>query len=586
MRSDAVKPVRQLFRYLKPHRGAIVLTWAMSSVVLGLQAFSAWIGAGFIERLLRGETGGPGVMEGVGEIALRMNWIVGRVLDRGTPFRSLVVALVLLVATGALTVCLRVGKIALFARIIHTTLHRIRCDVFDHLTRLELSFSRRNRPGEVTSLLIRDVEALKGAIFDLSDRIFVQPLRLLMAVALLWSLSPRLMIVFALSLAVCGLVAHVAGGVIERLARRSMERVAQVQGFLTEYLTTVLLARSLGRETRERRRFYELCGGLAQADRKLMVTNSLAPQLLSALFMTAGAVILLFGGHMVMVAHTLEPGALLRFVLCLPIATYPVESLALLYVSCRQSMASARRVFGLFDEAPAAEDRPDAVEPPAKFESIAFRDVAYRPDGHPVLEGVSFRIRRGDRILLAGPSGAGKTTVLHLVAAILRPSAGRVEVDGADLAGFRGESWRRMIGIVPQEPLLMNGTIRENLKFACEGAGDDRLAALLLSVKFEPGAEGCRLALDRAVGNRGEFLSGGERQRLAIARALLADPALMLLDEPVAHLDEENRRRVRETIAALPRGVTILFTGHDRALHDLADHVVALEGGRLTSPAP
>ena len=88
MRSDAVKPVRQLFRYLKPHRGAIVLTWAMSSVVLGLQAFSAWIGAGFIERLLRGETGGPGVMEGVGEIALRMNWIVGRVLDRGTPFRS------------------------------------------------------------------------------------------------------------------------------------------------------------------------------------------------------------------------------------------------------------------------------------------------------------------------------------------------------------------------------------------------------------------------------------------------------------------------------------------------------------------
>ncbi len=581
-----MKQVRQLLRYLRPHRRTIALTWAMSIVVLGLQALSAWIGAGFIERLLRGEAGGAGIMAGVGALAQRMNEIVGRMLDRGSPFRSLVAAVALLVATGALTVLLRVGKTALFARIMQSVLHRIRCDVFDHLTRLDLSFSRRNRPGEVSSLLLRDVEALKMAIFDLCDRIFMQPLRLAMAVALLWSLSPRLMIVFSISLAVCGLVAHLAGGLIERQAKRSMERVARVQGFLTEYLTTVLLARSLGRETRERRRFDELCGGLAQADRELMVTNSLAPQLLSGLFVAAGAVILLFGGHMVMVSRTLEPGALLRFVLCLPIATYPVEALALLYVSCRQSMASARRVFGLFAETPAAEDCLDAIEPPRSFEFLAFREVSFRPDGHPVLEGISFEVRRGDRILLAGPSGSGKTTLLHLLAAILRPTAGRVEVDGTDLARFRGESWRRKIGIVPQEPLLMNDTIRENLKFACEGAGDERLVESLLSVKFERDETSCRLALDRAVGNRGEFLSGGERQRLAIARALLGDPALLLLDEPVAHLDEENRRRVRETIAALPRGVTILFTGHDRALHDLADHVVALENGRLASRPP
>ena len=126
---------------------------------------------------------------------------------------------------------------------------------------------------------------------------------------------------------------------------------------------------------------------------------------------------------------------------------------------------------------------------------------------------------------------------------------------------------------------MMNGTVRENLLFACEGASEARMVAVLMRVKLEPDEASCRLALDRPVGNRGELLSGGERQRLAIARALLSEPSLLLLDEPVAHLDAVNCLRVKETIAALPRDVTILFTSHDRSLHELADDLVELDAG-------
>lgn len=569
----------KLLTYLKPHRTVIVATWLMSVALLGLQALTTWIGADFIERFLRGGAGPHGALAGVGDIALGLNRVTDAVLTRSTPFRSLAVALLILVGTGVLTMVLRVWKMAIFARITQTVLQTVRVEVFNHLTRLDLTFSKRTRPGELASLMIRDVDALRQAIIDLCDRIFMQPLRLVMTVAILWSLSPRLTLVFAASLLVCGVAAHFAGQRVHQLSRYSMERVARLQGFLTEYLTTVLLARSLGRETVERQRFSDLCGQLAQADRELTVTDSLAPQLVNNLFMAAGAVILLFGGYLVLVAGSMDSGALLRFVLCLPLATYPVESLALLYVSSRRATASAVRVFAIFAEPPAAADRANAIEPPAAFSEIRFEQVDFRPGGRPVLTGLSFTVRAGQRVLFSGPSGIGKTTVLHLIAGVIRPDAGRVTVDGQALADFRGESWRRQIGVVPQEPLMMNGTVRENLLFACEGADEARMIAVLLRVKFEDDAENCRLALDRPVGNRGDLLAGGERQRLAIARALLSEPSLLLLDEPVAHLDAVNSLRVKQTIAALPPSVTILFTSHDRALYELADIVVALDGG-------
>lgn len=571
---------RKLLTYLKPHRAAMVGTWLMSIGVLGLQAVTLWIGAGFIERLLRGGTGAPAILSGVGEIASGLNRLADAVLTRATPFRSLGTALMILVGTGILTMALRVWKMAVFARITQAVLRTVRVDVFDHLTRLDLTFSKRARPGEISSLMINDVDALREAILNVCDRIFMQPLRLILAVAMLVSLSPSLTAVFAGALLVCGGAAHLAGQRVHDLSRRSMERVARLQGFLTEYLTTVLLARALGRETLERKRFDELCGQLAEADAELTVTDSLAPQLVNNLFMIAGAVIVLAGGYRVLVTGTMDSGVLLRFILCLPLATYPVESLALLYVSSRRAVASAGRVFALLNEAPAAADSADAVEPPSAFDALRFEGVGFCPAGRTVLADLSFEIRAGQRVLISGPSGIGKTTVLHLVSGVIRPGSGRVVVDGRDLAGFRGESWRRKIGIVPQESVMMNGTVRENLLFACPGAAEERLVEVLCRARFESDEARCRLALDRPVGNRGDLLAGGERQRLAIARALLNAPVLLLMDEPVAHLDVVNRMRVKETIAALPRNVTVLFTSHDGTLHDLADQTIDLAAAR------
>jgi ATP-binding cassette, subfamily B, bacterial len=577
-------PYWRLFSYLRPYGRFIALTWIISLCVLALQALTAWIGAGFIERILQGRSGSPGLLAGAGNIALSLSRAADALLTRSSPFRSLATALAILVGTGVLTMCLRVWKIALFARINQSILHRIRVEMFDHLIRLDLAFSRQRRPGEISSLFTRDVDGLRGAVVDICDRLFMQPLRLLMALLMLWSLSPGMALVFMASLIVCGLAAPLAGRRIHRLSQLLMGRIASLQGFLTEYLTTVILARALGRETVERKRFDDLCDQLAAADIEISIAEGFAPQLINNLFMAAGALILLFGSFKVLVSHTMDSGVLLRFALCLPLAAYPVESLALLYVSSRRATASAGRVFALLNEPPAAADRPGALRPPAAFSRIEFKAVGFQPGSRQVLQGVSFQILAGQRLLISGPSGAGKTSVLNLLAGVIRPDSGSVTVDGLDLANLQGEAWRQKIGVVPQEPLMMNGTIRENLRFASEFATEDQMIRVLKQALFEPDTERCYLALDRQVGNRGELLSGGERQRLAIARALLKDPILLLMDEPVAHLDAANRLRVRETVLALPRSVTIVFASHDSTLHGLADIEVALRNGRCVPP--
>jgi ABC-type multidrug transport system fused ATPase/permease subunit len=257
--------------------------------------------------------------------------------------------------------------------------------------------------------------------------------------------------------------------------------------------------------------------------------------------------------------------------------------MATLYLSVRTSLANARRVFGLLDERPSFLDAPDAVAAGPLQRAIELRDVSYTPEGRAVLEHVDLVIPKGGRIVIHGPSGAGKTTLLHLIAGLERASAGRVLIDGTDLARLKGESWRRRLGVVPQDPVLLNGSVRSNLLFARPDADEERLIAVLREALLWQEPRLRQRGLDTAVGNRGELLSGGERQRLAIARALLADPELLLLDEPTSMLDTAGRGKIVETIESVSQDRTLVVATHDTGLRRIATHLYEMAEGRLSA---
>ncbi len=571
----------RILKYLKPYKATILLTWLISLLVLFLQGISVWIGAEFLERLLTG-TSGHGSPSGA--LAEMMSRIADSVLRQSTPFQSLMAAVAVLLGAAILTTGFRVSKTFLFARINQAILVRIRSELFENMTRLDLSFSRTYRPGALASIFIRDTEQLERAIIDAADRVFMQPLRLVMAAALMASLSVPLTLITFFFLVISSLTVHLAGDKIERLTHVILEKAAHLQGVLTEYLSAVIVARSLGREDHEKNRFVEACSGLAVAAIKQNVLRSLVPQMVNNLFVLSGGMLIMIGGYMVLVTQTISGGTLIKLVLLLPVATYPIEALATLYLSIRSSLASAKRVFGLMDSTTSMDQhtrRQKAARPLEK--EIVFANVSFGVNGHAILKDISICFPRGSRTVILGPSGAGKTSILSLLAKLTIASQGIVSVDGFDLRDIDGATWRKQLGIVAQEPVLLNDSIRANLQYANPRADDTILRrALQDSLLWDD--KGCVFSegLETQVGNRGEMISGGERQRLTIARAILNNPDIILMDEPTAMIDVDSKVKIRDTIHTVSKDRTLVLVTHDPMLGEIADRQFRIESGRIS----
>ena len=575
-----MKTYIRLLSYLYPYKGRIFITCILSLFILALQGISVWVGAGFIEKLLTGEEFYP-IAANSGKLATVMDGLVLKILQRSTPFKSLISGVFVLGGAAFLTALFRSLKIYLFVKAIESILADIRTKMFSCITRLDLSFSKKYKPGEITSLIVKDVDQLRTAFFDVADRIFMQPLRLIMAFFLMLSLSTSLALLIFFFLIVSSMLIHLVGDRIETLVKKAMEKVAHLQGHLTEYLSTVILARSLGREEHEKDSFLQSCLSLAKTNVEYSLVRSVAPQLVNILFVLSGGVILLIGGHNVLVSKTIPGTVLIKMALLLPVATYPIKSLASLYLSLRVSMASAQRIFPLLDTPITFQDLPNASEPKPFKNCIKLENVTYIIDNRKILNDISMTIPRGSKIVIYGPSGAGKTSVLSVIAGFILPNEGAILIDEYNLRNLKGASWRRQLGIITQEPVLLNDTVRENLLYACPNATEEKLICALNEVHLWGENRVFSKGLDTVIGNRGEMLSGGERQRLTIARALLNDPEILLMDEPTSMLDDENKKKIIDAICSVAKGRTLIIATHDSVLRELSDIKFELKAGKL-----
>jgi len=402
-----------------------------------------------------------------------------------------------------------------------------------------------------------------------------------MAATLMLSLSVELTMWAFSFLIISSLVIHFAGNRIECLTCDLMERTAKIQGHITEYLSTVILARSLGREKYERKRFTEACNLIATKTIKLDIVRSLAPQLINNLYVLSGGILLLVGGYKVLVSQTITGGLLVKMVLLLPVATYPIESLASLYLSVRGSIASAKRVFGLLDQDCFCEDSLDATQPQPFKQRIDLNNVSYCVNEIKIIENLSMTIPRGSKTVIFGPSGAGKTTILGLISGLIRPTSGSILIDSIDLKQIKGLDWRRKLGVIIQEPIFLNGSVKENLHYACPDANDEKLITVLKEVLLWEDKCVFPNGLQTQVGNRGEFLSGGERQRLNIARSLLNNPEILLMDEPTAMLDIVKKSKIRDTILSVARNRTLILVTHDPYLREIVDQEIQIKSGKI-----
>jgi ABC-type multidrug transport system fused ATPase/permease subunit len=496
---------------------------------------------------------------------------------RDLEFLGWIVAVFL--AAGVLNWAATVGQTYLTSWVGERVLTDLRQRLFAHLQRLSLGYYERNRAGAVISRLTNDVEALDRLVTEGVTSLFQNTLTLGGSAVILFFLDWRLALA---TLAVFPLMS-VATAIFRRRSSRAYRRVRERLGLVTatlaEDIAGIRVVQAFNREDASARRFREVNDDYRGANQETVVLNGLYFPFVDFLSSAASAVVLGFGGYLVF-DGSMTVGTLFAFIGYLSNFFDPVQQLSQLYNTFLAAVAALDKIIDVMDEEPEVRDRDGAGELPQIEGRVAFERVRFGYGSGPeVLHGIDLDVPPGTTVALVGHTGAGKSTIAKLLARFYDPREGRITIDGHDLREVTQESLRRQLGIVPQEGFLFAGTVRENISFGRPEATSEEVAAAARAVGAHEFILQLESGYETEVGERGSRLSLGQRQLVAFARALLADPRILVLDEATSSVDIGTERRIERALRTLLAGRTAFIIAHRLSTIRNADLIVVLEEG-------
>jgi ATP-binding cassette subfamily B protein len=512
--------------------------------------------------------------------------LVQYALDHGIigahDFHVVVVCVVLYLLSIVLAVGSGSGRIMWAGRLGERILYRLRVAVFTHLQRLGLDFYTQEAAGVVMTRMTSDVEALQMLFQEGFVSLLIQLLTLLFVTGMLFSMNAQLALIVTVGV-VPVLFAltwwfRVASDKGYMLAR---DRVAALLGNLQENLAGMRVVTAYNRQRRNYDRHRELVGEYNDANMYTAKVASTYGPGTESVGVFAQAVLLFFGGRMVL-RHQLSVGELTAFVLYLSSFFQPIAQLVQLYNSYQQGRTAMVKLRELFAVEPTVVERPDAVDLPPIRGEIEVRGVTfgYLP-GEPVLVGADLHFAPGETIAFVGPTGAGKSTIAKLLARFYDPQEGVVLVDGHDVRDVTLGSLRSQLGIVPQEGFLFAGTIRDNIRFGRPGATDEEIMGACRAIGVDDFIARLPQGLETPTHERGVTMSSGERQLVALARALMADPRVLILDEATSNLDLATEAMIERALDVLLGGRTAILIAHRLNTAKRADRIVVVDHGGI-----
>jgi subfamily B ATP-binding cassette protein MsbA len=577
-RQPGASGLPRLLGCLAPYRVPFAAGAAAAVLAAALDGFTLTLLLPLLRLLFAPGAGLPDAPTLAEHALHRLVGALGDTGERGAALRN-VVALVL-VAVAAKNAALYASDY--LGGVVRERVTRdLRTALQARLHQLGLGFFHRTRGGELVARAVADAEQATGVATGELVAALRHAILAVVYLSILLALSwPLALLTLAIAPVVLLVLRPVIRGV-RRSARRALDRRGELTAVLSESIEGARLVKAHGAEDYERRRF----AAAAQRYVDAMVRTRTVGALASPLSETLGAAVLLIllAASWATDPRGLRPEVFVTFVVVALRLLRPVKLLAQFPAQAQQALAAADRVFEIAD-APAEDvDPPGAAPFPGLRREIALRDVwvAYEP-GRWVLRGVSLTIRCGEVVALVGPSGTGKSTLADLLPRFVEPQRGAVLVDGVPLARYARRSLRRAMGIVSQHTVIFNDTVWANIAYGEDaGASRDAVAAAARAANAHDFIQRLPQGYDTVLGERGMRLSGGERQRIAIARALLRDPEIVILDEATSSLDAESERLVRQAIERLLEERTVLVIAHRLSTVARADQIVVLDGGRV-----
>ncbi|MBT5876725.1 MAG: ABC transporter ATP-binding protein [Candidatus Latescibacteria bacterium] len=457
----------------------------------------------------------------------------------------------------------------------------LRQTVYTHLHKLGLRFFADHRLGELTSRLTNDVGAVRQAVTRVLIDLLMHGFSLLGSIALMVLLNWRLSIVIFVTIPIVMLISRQLGVKIRVLSRSVQDRLAETTAVAEEALTGIRVVKAFARESYETTRYTNATEDLFNTARKRVVVTAVFSSIIGMLFLFAMVTIFWFGGIEVLEGR-LTTGDLVAFIFYAFNIARSVAGISGLYSTVNSAAGASERLFELLETEAEIADSTTAISLASIEGGIAFEHVSFHYEpGTPVLENVSFSIPPGETFAVVGPSGAGKTTLTHLIPRFFDTQSGCVSVDGHDVKELLIKDLREQIGLVAQDVHLFSDSVRENIRYGRLEATDQEIeeaAEMANAIDFINRLPG---RFNARVGEKGVKLSGGERQRIAIARALPKNPRILLLDEATSSLDSESEALVHQAMSQLRMGRTTLIVAHRLSTVRHADRILVLDKGRI-----
>ena len=457
----------------------------------------------------------------------------------------------------------------------------LRQQVQKHISRLPVAFYDANKTGALVSRIMTDVEGVRNllgtGLVDFAGGLVAAGIALL----LLLRISAPLTLIAVGSLGFFALALNKAFATIRPIFRERGKINAEVTGRLTESLGGVRVIKGYHAEEREEGIFAGGVRRLLDNVMRTLTATSLMSLSASVLLGVVGAATMYVGGHQ-MVAKTLTPGSYFSYNFLLVFLVAPIMQIVSIGTQLTEALAGLERTQEIMRESPEDQDVRRTVSLPDIVGTIEFQNVSFSYDGtHEVLHDISFTSEPGTVTALVGSSGSGKSTTIGLVSAFYVPTKGTVRVDGVDLSTVRLASFRTRLGVVLQESFLFDGTIRENVAFSRPDASEEDILRACRIARVDEFAESFSEKYDTIVGERGVKLSGGQRQRISIARAILAEPRILILDEATSSLDSESEQMIQHGLSYLMEGRTTFVIAHRLSTIRRADQIMVMEQGRI-----
>ena len=575
-----MKTFIRILQFTKSYRAIMILSVIASIIYVLLNSISIWLIGTMLANVMGGNS-----LSIVNPTTLNehLNFFIQNLIGRGQQIDQLKMLCILLTIIFISKNILFYTSNLIMAYVQNNVITDIRVLLFKHISKLSLSFFNNTKISELSSILIRDISGMRVAFSQSLQKLIVEPISIASFLILLFIIDVKFSILVIIIIPISGFFSYQIGQSIRRKSKRNSIQSAGILNIIKEALSNIKIIKIFNLEDSENEKFKTENKKYFNLIFKKSILSNLLTPINETIGLSVGILLIWFGGISVLEDQTMQSDDFIKFILLLFAMLQPIRKLSNVNVVFQNGIAAAERVFTVLDNDNKIVQKSNPIHIDNFNSSIKFKEVYFKYAGNEnmILENINLEIKKGQTLAIVGKSGAGKTTLSDLIPRFYDPYNGNIFIDSYDLKDYSLKSLRSLIGIVTQNIILFNDSIKNNIEYGSKNANDKELINALKSANLYDLVSKLDDGIDTIIGENGIKLSGGEKQRLSIARALVKNPQILILDEATASLDSESEKKVHNAIDNVIKDRTVIVIAHRLSTIINADKIIVMDKGKI-----